>query len=341
LRINVQDTGIGIPGQEQRRIFEPFTQQNEQDTRRYGGTGLGLAISRRLVAAMGGTITVESVPGEGALFVVTIPQVEVVDDHAEVISTGDGQEAAAPVRGRERPDLTGLLVLIAEDDRVNRTVLREFLHAAGARIQEASDGSEVIRKAHEERPDLILMDIQMPVLDGREAARRLRNHSRTGRVPIIAITAGITDLAGDIPILFHAVLRKPVSRGDLERAIRTVAGVPAISGDSTGAVPSDATVFTRASGDHRKVPVAVSPSLRSACRSELRPEWLALRSAVNMPDLARFSGRLRELAGIHQTPVLADVSMRLDQFAERVQIEEILREIADLAPLFETIPESD
>jgi signal transduction histidine kinase len=183
LRFEVRDTGVGIPPERQAALFEPFSQHDASTTRRYGGTGLGLAICKRLVEAMGGAIGVESAPGAGSLFWFEVP-----------LEIGDPAAAAAARPASEPGSTPPLRVLVAEDMRMNRELLRAMLGRHGHEVTLAQDGAEAVDWAERERFDLVLMDVRMPVMDGMEAARRIRRlPSPAGTVPILGLTANVME----------------------------------------------------------------------------------------------------------------------------------------------------
>ena len=187
LRIAVTDTGIGIPADKQARVFEAFAQQDSSTTRSYGGTGLGLSISSRLVELMGGTIRLESSVGEGSTFAVDLPLQRA------------GSAAPHGADGMpEVPDETGrsLHILLVEDHPVNQKVAHTVLSRAGHRVSLAANGLEAIEQVVDVCFDLVLMDVQMPVMGGLEAARLIRDMEREIRrppVPIFAMTANAQD----------------------------------------------------------------------------------------------------------------------------------------------------
>ena len=176
LKLTVTDTGIGVPADQLDRIFQRFSQVDESSTRQFGGAGLGLAIAKSLVEMLGGEIGVHSREGEGASFWFTLAAPKAV-------------EAPAPlVVG----DLGPLRVLVVDDVEQNRELLRAILAAFNAQVSEACDGQEAVEAADRQCFDLILMDIQMPRLDGKAAARAIRAHSPLNRAtPILAVTADV------------------------------------------------------------------------------------------------------------------------------------------------------
>lgn len=215
LCIGVRDTGIGMSPELQRQVFDDFVTGDRSYDRDVSGTGLGLGIARRFVQALGGDIGMQSDEGDGSYFWVRFPIQEIAppDTHAPV------SDPAEPDHRRT--------VLLVEDNEINRLVAREMLMKSGHVVKEAHDGKAGVQMAQAERFDLILMDISMPVMDGRTATRAIRAGTGLSRnTAIIALTANAMAEEQDAFLSdgMNAILTKPLSRDALEQIVRTWAG---------------------------------------------------------------------------------------------------------------------
>ena len=186
LRFSVTDTGIGLPPEQQHKLFQPFRQADASVTRKYGGTGLGLVIVRQLAELMGGTVGLESSPGEGSCFWFTIrTQQEAGDTFASAISS---QNRLGLTEG-DHEILRGTRILLAEDDQTNQMVAVGLLEAAGMHVDVASDGAMAVEMVGAKDYEIILMDMQMPNMDGITATRQIRRQGNLAELPIVAMTA--------------------------------------------------------------------------------------------------------------------------------------------------------
>jgi len=188
LRFTVSDSGIGIPETKLIQIFDAFNQADSSTSRSYGGTGLGLTISRKLTELMGGVISVESTLGQGSEFTIELPFALAANVPSK--SMGVSRSQANGVIPEKR--LEGLKLLVVDDSDLNREVAEYILRAEGAQVETAFDGLDAVERVLSANPafDLVLMDIQMPRMDGYEATRAIRHESKFADLPIVALTAG-------------------------------------------------------------------------------------------------------------------------------------------------------
>jgi len=189
LEFSVHDTGIGIPKEKQSAIFESFTQASSDTTRRFGGTGLGLAICKKLIELQGGTIVVESEPGHGSTFIFTLTFE--VSEKGTRRPEGDTAETFTGLEGKR--------ILVAEDNKINFFVANRFLEGWGVIVKHAENGQLALELLEKEDFDLILMDLQMPVMDGIEATKIIREsqNPKINSIPIVALTAAIMSESHD------------------------------------------------------------------------------------------------------------------------------------------------
>ena len=231
LRFEVQDSGIGMTSDEVGHVFEAFRQGDSSTTRRYGGTGLGLAISKRLAELLGGTLTAESGSGVGSTFTCTI--------RVAIASAAEGEAAQAPAKiDRDLASRAPLRVLLAEDNRVNQKVALAMLARMGYQADLAADGREALAALERQAYDLVLMDMQMPEMDGLEATRELRRILPADRQPkVVALTANATesDRAACRAAGMDGFLSKPVSVHDLAEVLERTAAHAAAAARASAA----------------------------------------------------------------------------------------------------------
>ncbi|WP_435628480.1 PAS domain S-box protein [Candidatus Ferrigenium straubiae] len=242
LRFEVQDSGIGMSEAEQARLFQPFQQVDASATRRYGGTGLGLAICKQLAGMMqDGEVGVESATGQGSTFWFSV----------RLGKTGQPCRAGGENKVRVPPAISGARVLLVENNLFNQQVAREFLVNAGATVCVAQNGKEALDLLQKENFDCVLMDLQMPVLDGLETTRLIRANPVFARMPVIAMTASVSErdrercLAAGMndfiskpfkPGLFYAVIAGCLSGQASDSAMQASAAVKASGTGDPGVI---------------------------------------------------------------------------------------------------------
>ncbi len=319
LCLQVEDTGIGMAPDQVDRLFRPFEQADGSTTRRFGGTGLGLSITKRLVDLMGGRLEVWSESGRGSRFQVYIPLL----DPAGLASEDERTDAAGQSAG-QGPRLTGLSILVAEDNEVNRLVLEDMLSAEGCRLEQVENGAEAVDKvkAMGDSPyDLVLMDVQMPVMDGYQATREI--HRMTPGLPVIGLTAhAMTEERQkclDAGMAEHVA--KPVDLETLLRAILaqvrpdnagivSLAPVPPLPGRSM----TELVNWPELERQYRQRPQFL-PRLLSTVLRSIEPKATLLRELASTPDYRRLEEEAHGLKGM-ASGLMPDP---LRQLAERLQ----------------------
>lgn len=211
LLITVWDTGIGISDNKKHLLFQPFQQLDSSLSRNHEGTGLGLVLTKKLVEMHGGSITFESKEGAGTSFTVMLPERHLPEPGAEAETSRPEVPAGMVLHA------SGRKIMVVEDNRLNMILASDYLKLNGFEVIEATDGEQALLKVSSERPDLILMDIQMPGVDGLEVTRRLKEDPSTRAIPIIAMTA--LAMQGDEKMCLSGgcddYIRKPVNLDEM------------------------------------------------------------------------------------------------------------------------------
>ncbi len=348
LRFEVIDTGVGLTPEQQARLFQPFTQADTSTTRRFGGTGLGLAISQRLAKMLGGEITVESAPGTGSSFFLTIETgpldgVEMVENPRELQVVKPAPSAA----GEPARRLNGR-ILLAEDGPDNQRLIAFYFRKAGAEVSIAENGQVACDKALEAAAagnpfDLIFMDMQMPVLDGYAATTRLRTEGYRG--PIIALTAHA--MAGDREKCLTAgcddFVTKPINRDRLleiaarymnretENPMPTDSQTPPAASDVADAASPQPALVSEFANDPEMAEI-IGVFVR-----DLPARVAAMQQSLTAGDLATLRSlahRLKGAAGGYGFPSITDYARVLEETVARTEdLKAIRAAVNDLVAL--------
>jgi len=277
LEMSVADTGIGIPEGEQKAVFQPFRQVDGSDA--LGGTGLGLSICRHLTKLMGGKISLESEEGRGSTFTILLPNIRVASGGSDASET-----AEAPV---DFNLLKPSRILVVDDNQFNRELAAGYLGDSHHEFAEAADGLEGLEKVRDWKPDVVMMDIRMPVMDGKEARRRIKEDPELKSIPVLAVTASsLLRHTAELRRDFDGYMRKPFSRTQMFRALAKV--LPALEDSLIEEVlAKDEDRQTGEEVDRSKWPELVK-ELQS-WDSQYIPQ---LRGAMVIGDIAEFASEL-------------------------------------------------
>ena len=319
LTMKVMDSGRGIPEEHLPNLFKPFKQIDEADAE--AGSGLGLSICQKLVRLMGGTIDVESNFGEGSTFKVSIPRLRV--DAAPDLSLEDGPRVV------NMNNLAPSRILIVDDNASNRELAAAYLDGSHHTVAFAENGKEAIDANREFRPDVVLMDIRMPVLDGREARLQIKQDPAFEGLPVVAVTA--SSLLRDSLHLqkeFEGFIRKPFSKAQLYEALSAF-----ISG-AVETVIEDAEQISEDVDD-------VNVEEWKVCRKILE-EWKGarvskLRQTMAMGEVAEFACELYEWAENVQSSALASYARELRDCAEGFASKKVEALLKEFSPLLEKL----
>ncbi|MEE4359097.1 MAG: ATP-binding protein [Desulfococcaceae bacterium] len=321
LIIEIRDTGIGIPEDEQEYIFDMFAQSRGKCRRNYEGTGLGLPISRKLLEMMNGKLDVKSQDGRGSVFRAVLSSVLVIPDREK----SREYPFADPDAGAGERDIVfeAACVLLADDIEYNRKLIMGYLKDFPLEMIEAENGKEALVLAEKHRPDIILMDMKMPLMGGYEAAERIRNHPELSAVPIIAVTASaMKDSEKRIREVCNAYLCKPLHRDDLIREMRRflphrIRG-PFLQADTCHSLfPPPLTEKTEAENMQN------CGELKEILRENIRGKWLALRETMFIDGIEDFARQIRSLGKEYASPPLDIWAGRLLSHTGTFDIEKI------------------
>lgn len=301
----VRDSGIGIDPQSLETIFEPFTQQENHNIKKYGGTGLGLTISQRFIKMMGGTMTVESKVGDGTTFTIHLK---------DIVSSCENASLDATLL--QTPDLVfkPCTLLVVDDIQVNRDLIKGVLNETNITIVEAEDGEAALPLLKVTTPDLILMDIRMPHLDGFQTTKIIKSDELLKNIPVIAFTASLLeeDLDKIYDYNFDGMLRKPASVSEIYTCIKQYLPY-------TTKKPLDTTL------DAHKQRVAGEQEARlevmKHLNGELKMNWQTVSHSSRIKEIKHFSREITALSQQYPLPALVHYAQQLEKAVSSYNLE--------------------
>jgi CheY-like chemotaxis protein len=325
LRIEVSDTGIGIPEEMLEEVFKPFIQGQGQNVKKYGGTGLGLAITKRLLQLMNGTIDLTSQLNRGSTFLIKIPAVSYLRDFDK--RADEIQLDPTEIEFEEA------VILIADDVEHNRSYLRDALKNTSLKIFEAENGQEAFSLAKRIIPDLIITDIRMPILDGFELLNKLKKDKDLKHIPVIAYSASVMKDQKDriLESKFAGLLIKPVLVTELYREL--INNLPHKTIKSSGPVlPVQEIHITKEISDF--------PGLIKSLNSEIKDVWMTFEIMQPIGEVRDFGKELASLGKNHNSAIITRYGEDLINAADSFNIETILTLIRKYPLTIESLEDS-
>ncbi len=338
LLFSIKDSGVGIPKEDQKRIFEAFEQQSGQRTRQFEGSGLGLAITRRLVEMMGGEITVESEPGKGSRFTVQLKHIEpaaVVEARAERLSQSDYIVRFEPSK-----------VLIVEDNVMNRSLIYEYLNDSGLEVIEAENGAIALEMTRAHRPNLILLDLNMPIMDGREAAAEIRGDPDIADIPIVVLTA--SSQAGEENITtqldLQGFLMKPIAKDHLIEHLRQflphhISKIKSVETEGSGHTP----IFETVGEEAPKISASERsrlPSLLDILEDDLRSEIERASKRSRLGPIKKISQKIDRLAQDFNVTEFTKFAAKLNLAVDSFDVDQMSQALSEYPRMVEYLRES-
>ncbi|HRW35055.1 MAG TPA: PAS domain S-box protein [Thermotogota bacterium] len=296
----VEDTGIGISENNLQKIFESFTQQDGQNTRKYGGTGLGLTISKKLAGMMKGDITVKSKPGEGSTFALSLREIPYTEDAIRKLEDQPMQMRTYQFEKAK--------ILVVEDILSNVEIVKGFLEPYGFDVYSAENGQIAVNITKELKPDLILMDMQMPVMNGYEATRIIKGNPETTHIAIVALTASaMSEDEKEIRKLCDGYVRKPFVKREL-------------IGEIAKQLPSKVLTSSEQSPKTIQEFEKMDDSQKEILSERFFQRWETINELILGSDVEAFATDLKAFSQEHQLPKLLDYANTLYQYASDFDI---------------------
>ncbi len=330
LILEIEDTGIGIPKEQIESIFGAFSQVAGQSTRKFGGTGLGLTITKRLTEMMGGLISVESEPGRGSTFRFTFPNVTITE-----LSEGDAVETGGDGDFTQFAPVT---ILVADDVALNRALLSGYFEGTGHTVILATNGREAVELAEQHRPDVVLMDMRMPEMDGYEATRRIRETAGLQQTPVIAVTASsFRDEEARARKVCDGFIRKPFNRAELIAELKRFLRPATVSEPTSRAAATPAETDAAPPAPVSAAALTRRPAIIAKLRQELESVWPRLSRTMDMAEIEEFTGRLHTLATDGEFPDLLAYAGRLTRDVEAFDVDQLVKALHQFPSVCEPV----
>lgn len=321
LTFEVSDSGIGISPKDHERIFSAFEQVSGKTTKQFSGSGLGLAITRRLVSLMNGSVTMHSAVGRGSVFTVRLPDVQIIAEKETTAlqPTEEGKIEFSPAK-----------VLVADDEMINRVLMKEYLARMGLEVIEAGDGAQAIELYNSKHPDVILMDLSMPVMGGNEAIQKIREIERGSkttptetlpRTPIFVLSAAgvdqqkekITDEA-----MIDGYLSKPVTTESITTCLGRFLSYRPVAPSAAAPAPTD-----WSNTPISKEAEANLPKVMKQLEGELTDKWREVTQRNRMKPMEQFARQLAELGEASKIAPIAIYAKQVTTAIESCDIEKV------------------
>ncbi len=331
LMIDVEDTGIGIPADKLEEVFKPFVQVGSRQTVEKQGSGIGLTIVKRIMDLMGGVLTVDSVVGQGTVFHLQWAKVPVSERRA----VGDHAEPGGAV---DFNDFAPATLLVADDHQANRELIAGIFEKTHHRVHFARNGQEALESLEKTKPDAVLLDIRMPVMDGCATLAEIRKRPNLASLPVIAITASgeaRTDPEGSCQ--FSGFIRKPFSRHKL---FMTLAPFLQRIAQKDGLDPFSSVEMAASIPRPSPEQAAQWRELTLKLRHQEAEEWPSLRDSLAINGTCAFARKLFDLAEAAQCSPLATYAATLTTFADGYAIVQMETHLADFPKLIRSIERS-
>ncbi len=346
LVFEISDTGVGIPHDRQKVIFENFRQEDSSVTRKYEGSGLGLAITKKLAEIMNGGISVESAAGQGSTFRVVFPDVEVVPA-LNAVRKADGADT-------DRIVFENAGILLVDDVQYNRALVSGYLEDSGLSVLEAESGEDALSLLEnclhsENLPDLILTDLRMPDKDGYEFREIIKKNDRLCDIPVIALTGSQTRASVEkITALFDGCLQKPLNRARLISELKKFLPFHIKTAETVNPPPADTAADHVSAGSTTLVSAGSttlvsddtargSSATADIIAGEFLPRWEEIRDMFFIDDIVAFALDLKQRSMTYKVPGIEEYSKELYEHTQTINIDEIERMVAVFPRLLEKI----